>query len=166
MWLFNFYRFYCSCACGALQYFLFFRNIWLACATALIVRVVWLLVERMIQKIVIQRAYNNHVTAFKQLYGPYGIRLANKAEAEWRIKQSMAEVFTPDAAQLKKAVEQLEVMDTLFQAGMRPEGDEFLLHDLKLKYGKHRLGKTPVVQPASGAKDDCSRPLNPPKGDL
>jgi hypothetical protein len=151
MWLFNFYRFYCSLACGILQYFLLYRNIWVACASVIIIRALWYLIEQMIKKITIQKAYNNHVSAFKQLYGPYGIRLANKAETQWRIKESMAEVFAPDITKLKKTVEQLEVMDTLFQAGMRPEGDEFLLHDLKLKYGKYRLEQKPGNEPASGS---------------
>ena len=80
------------------------------------------------------RKYN--FTEFKQQHGPYGIRIANKAENEWHIKKSLAEVFTTNIKKLHKAIEQLEMMDTLFKAGLRPEGDEFLLHDLKLKYGK------------------------------
>ena len=149
MWLFNFYRFYCSLACGILQYFMLYRNIWAACAAIVVTRAAWYFIEQMFKKITIQKAYNKHVPAFKQLYGPYGIRLANKAETQWRVKESMTEVFTPDINKLKKTVGQLEVMDTLFQAGMRPEGDEFLLHDLKLKYGKYRLEKKSDKKPAS-----------------
>ena len=54
-------------------------------------------------------------------------------------------MFTSNQKKLQKAVEQLEMMDTLFKAGMRPEGDEYLLHDLKLKYGKYRLEKGKTV---------------------
>jgi hypothetical protein len=38
--------------------------------------------------------------------------------------------------------DQLVLMDTLFKAGMSPAGDDFLLHDCKLKYGKYRLSRT------------------------
>ena len=56
------------------------------------------------------------------------------------ILKRILQKFSPQTKKkLKKTVEQLEMMDTLFKAGMRPEGDEFLLHDLKLKYGKYRL---------------------------
>jgi len=89
--------------------------------------------------VAVDASYNAHAAEFKQLYGPYGIRIANKAESDRRIKISLVEVFTDNPKTLKKNVEQLEVMDTLFKAGMQPQGDEFLLHDLKLKYGKHRL---------------------------
>jgi hypothetical protein len=32
-------------------------------------------------------------------------------------------------------------MDELFKAGLSPQGDEYLLHDLRLKYGRYRLEK-------------------------
>jgi hypothetical protein len=110
---------------------------------------VWFYIESVSKKWGIDKNFKKHVSEFKQEYGPYGIRIINKAEKEWRVKASLAEVFTSDKKKLKKTVEQLEAMDALFSAGMRPEGDEFLLHDLKLKYGKLRL-------------ENSVRPLNPP----
>jgi len=133
------YRLYSSLLCGLLVYFLAAGSVWMALFCAIAFRIVWYVVERIIGNRIIQRAFDRHILEFKQHCGPYGIRIANKAAEEPRIKASLAEVFTDDREKLKKTVEQLEVMDTFFNAGMRPGGDEFLLHDLKLKYGKHRL---------------------------
>jgi hypothetical protein len=141
MWLLTFYRFYLSLLFGFGIYFFLGKNIRLGILGTIVFRTMWYSIEHFIRRHGIQKDFNTHIAAFKQEHGPYGIRLANKAEEEWRIKESLAEVFTPDIKKLKKAVEQLEMMDTLFQAGMRPEGDEYLLHDLKLKYGKMRLEK-------------------------
>ncbi len=105
----------------------------------LLTRITWHLIEQGITRYAIQKDYNRRIAEFKQHHGPYGIRIANKADNEWHTKKNLAEVFTSNQKKLKKTVEQLEMMDTLFKAGMRPEGDEFLLHDLKLKYGKYRL---------------------------
>ncbi len=85
--------------------------------------------------------FKSHVTPFKELTGPYGIRLINKAENEHTVKESLAEVFTPNRKELQKVLEQLEVMDTLFKSGLRPDGSSYQLHDLKLKYAKHRIEK-------------------------
>ncbi len=141
MFLFSFYRFYASVAAGAVVYFFFIQSVWLWILTTFVVRAAWFGTEMLIDKVRIDKSFSRHVSEFKQLYGPYGIRLANKADTDQRTKKSLAEVFTEDKKKLQKNVEQLEVMDTLFKAGMRPEGDEYLLHDLKLKYGKHRMGK-------------------------
>jgi len=141
MWLFSFYRFYLSLLFGFGIYFFVIQNIWLGILATVVFRTVWYGIERFIRHGSIQKNFNTHIAAFKQEHGPYGIRIANKAEKEWRIKESLAEVFIPDIKKLKKTVEQLEMMDTLFQAGMRPGGDEYLLHDLKFKYGKLRLEK-------------------------
>jgi len=140
MFLLDFYRLYVSLIAGGLVYFVAYRHWWVWPAVAIAVRVVWLGIEMLIKRIVVDRDVSRHLSEFRQLYGPYGIRIANKAESDRRVKTSLAEVCAEDRAKLAKAVEQLEVMDTLFNAGMRPEGDEFLLHDLKLKFGKHRLG--------------------------
>ncbi len=102
-------------------------------------RVLIFTVESVTKRVIINRNFTKHISDFKQQHGPYGIRIANKAEKEWHTKASLSEIFTDNKKQLKKTVEQLEVMDTLFKAGMRPEGDAYLLHDLKLKYGKQRL---------------------------
>ena len=99
------------------------------------------MVERFIHGKRVDALFQRNCAEFKQLFGPYGIRIANKAEQDRQIKESLAEVFTVNRKKLTKAIEQLEMMDTLFKAGMRPEGDQFLLHDLKLKFGKHRLEK-------------------------
>ncbi|MBD3343704.1 MAG: hypothetical protein GF401_01425 [Chitinivibrionales bacterium] len=139
MWIFNFYRFYCAILAGGLVYAFFIRSIWIWILSTIIVRVLWFAIERAIESARINASFQKHIPKFKEQFGPYGIRLANKAEKNSRIRKSLAEVFTDDPKKLKKSVEQLEVMDALFQAGMRPEGDEYLLHDLKLKYGKNRL---------------------------
>ncbi len=139
MWLFSFYRFYCACVFGLSVYFFYIRNVWVSILVIICFRVAWFLIERMIHRHAIRKDFTKHITDFKQQHGPYGIRIANKAEKEWQIKASLSEVFTPNIKKLQKTVEQLEMFDTLFKAGMRPQGDEYLLHDLKLKYGKERL---------------------------
>lgn len=139
MWLFSFYRFYSACICGISVYLFLIRNVWITILAIIGFRVAWFLIERMIHRHAIQKDYKKHITEFKQQHGPYGIRIANKTESEWQLKESLCEVFTPNIKKLQKTVEQLEMFDTLFKAGMRPQGDEYLLHDLKLKYAKERL---------------------------
>ena len=139
MWLFSFYRFYISILCGVSAYLFFTGNIWIGILATMLIRISWHIIEQAIARYTIQRDYNRHIPEFKQHHGPYGIRIANKADNEWHTKMNLAEVFTSNPKKLLKTVEQLEIMDTLFNAGMRPAGDDFLLHDLKLKYGKYRL---------------------------
>ncbi|MBD3420925.1 MAG: hypothetical protein GF398_12465 [Chitinivibrionales bacterium] len=144
MWIFNFYRLYCSLAAGLLYYFFIQRSWWQALLILIAARAGWFGISWYIKKVATDRAFNKYIGEFKEKYGPYGIRMANKAENNRRIKESLAEIFVADMQKLKKNVEQLDVMDTLFNAGMRPEGDEYLLHDLKLKYGKERLAKAGI----------------------
>ena len=106
---------------------------------AIAVRICLYFIEKKVHHRQINKHFSQHITLFKQLYGPYGIRIANKAESAWHIKRNLSEVFTENETALKKAVESLEVLDTLFKAGLQPQGDDYLLHDLKLKYGKYRL---------------------------
>lgn len=141
MWLLTFYRFYLSLFFGFTIYFFLIQNIWLGILATVAFRTIWYGIERFIRHGSIKKSFKIHSASFKQQFGPYGIRIANKAEDDWHTKESLAEVFTPNTKKLQKTVEQLEMMDTLFQAGMRPEGDEYLLHDLKFKYGKLRLEK-------------------------
>jgi hypothetical protein len=95
----------------------------------------------MIGTIRIKKWYKIHEANFKELTGPYGIRLINKADSDTAVRNSLAEVFTSSFQELRKTVEQLEMMDTLFKSGLRPDGDSYQLHDLKLKYARHRLEK-------------------------
>ncbi len=139
MWILYFYRFYFSILFGILFYLYGIRSIWAGISCVILIRLLWFFIERIIIRINIERNFKKHISEFKQHHGPYGIRIANKAEKEWRVKESLSEVFASDRKKLEKTVEQLEALDALFNAGMRPEGDEFLLHDLKLKYGKLRL---------------------------
>jgi hypothetical protein len=148
MWVLGFYRFFAAIAAGAAVYWTLYRSIWAWVVATLLVRLSWFAVELAAARLAVNRDFNRHIAAFRQELGPYGIRIANKAESDPRVKKSLAEVFTPGMKKLRKTVEQLEVMDTLFQAGMRPEGDEYLLHDLKLKYGKRRLERE-TKSPAS-----------------
>jgi hypothetical protein len=141
MWLLSFYRFYVSIAAGVAAGLFLVRIWWLGFFTAIIVRILWGLVEYLVERARINKSFEAHAYAFKQELGPYGIRMINKAENDASVKRQLAEVFTADETKLRKAVEQLEMMDTLFKAGMRPDGDTYQLHDLKLKYGKFRIEK-------------------------
>lgn len=139
MFILHFYRMYCSIAAGIAVYFWLFRSFWLACSTIISVRVIWFFLERLVDRYHVSVLFNKHASPFKELTGPYGIRLINKAEHDPAVQRSLAEVFVSNHAVLKRNVDQLEVMDTLFRSGLRPDGDTYQLHDLKLKYGKHRL---------------------------
>lgn len=142
MWvIFNFYRFYISVLAGAAVFLSVQKTWWAWLGTTLIFRCVWFIIENRIQAFLINRFFLRHCSEFKQLTGPYGIRLINQAEQNPAIKKSLSEVFTPNINKLKDVVKQLEMMDTLFRAGLRPEGDSYQIHDLKLKYAKHRLEK-------------------------
>jgi hypothetical protein len=142
MWFASFHRSLISAACGILLYFILFHAVWPSALAAVITRILWGVVETVWNEARITRLVNNELPAFKQHFGPYGIRIANKAKSDRRVRRALAEVFETNPARLQKTVEQLEVIDALFQAGMRPHGDEFLLHDLRLKYGKKRLENT------------------------
>ncbi len=137
----NFYRMLCSIFLGGVVYFLFWAKWWIWIVTSFAIRIIWFFIEKNIDHLHINTLFKQHESLFKQLYGPYGIRVINKAGTDWQTKKSLAEVFTNNKKNLTSAVEQLEVMNTLFQAGLKPDGDSYLLHDLKLKYGKYRLEK-------------------------
>ena len=144
MWLLNFYRFYVSLLLGALGYLFILPSLWIGLSIVVLVRTGWYFVERYIRKIRVNAWFVEHQSAFKEKFGPYGIRIINKAETDVSIKYSLAEVFTPNLKKLKENISNLETMDTLFNAGMRPDGDTWQLHDLKLKYGQHRLEKESI----------------------
>jgi hypothetical protein len=139
MWLLNFYRFYASLALGVAAAMFVVRQWWFGLLIFIIARTCWTLVELFIGRLKVNRLFKRHAYEFKQQLGPYGIRMINKAETDAAVRRSLAEVFTENEKNLRKAVENLEVMDTLFRAGMRPDGDAYQLHDLKLKYGKYRI---------------------------
>lgn len=145
MFLLQFYRFYFALAVGTVTYFVLIKTWWGALLGVLISRILWLLIEHALKRCAINRSFHQHETPFKQQMGPYGIRMVNRADSNWQVKKSLAEVFINDEKQLKKNVEQLEMMDTLFRAGMRPDGESYQLHDLKLKYGKWRLEQLPKL---------------------
>lgn len=141
MWVLGLYRFYISAISGGLIYFFLFRSVWLWIGTSLLVRILWYAVERIVESAIIDRDFRRHISAFKQQMGPYGIRIANSAENSRSVKRSLAEVFVSNPEKLKKTLDRLEAMDMLFSAGMRPDGDQYLLHDLKLKYCRMRLNR-------------------------
>jgi hypothetical protein len=141
MWIIGFYRIILSLCCGILFWLFCIKSLWLALLAAIVVRVVWFAVERVVERIAVEKDFKRHVYSFKQQLGPYGIRLANKAEKDYGVKKSLAEVFTSNSARLKKNIDQLKMMDTLFSAGMRPDGEAYLLHDCKLKYGAYRVAQ-------------------------
>ena len=139
MWVFRFYRFYLSVVGGIGASLCVIHSWWFGLAVALVIRISWAVVEHLISRYNINRSFKKHAYTFKQLTGPYGIRLINKAEKDHHLRTQLAEVFVDDERQLRKALENIEVMDTLFKAGMRPDGDTWQLHDLKLKYARFRL---------------------------
>ena len=139
MALLNLYRFYASVGIGAITYALFSRNLWVALACAVAFRVVWFLIEQAVKRILVDILYKKHIYEFKQQLGPYGIRMANKAENDPRVKKSLAEVFVPSLAKLQKNYEYLKVLDSLNGAGMRLDQESLHLNDCKLKYAAFRL---------------------------
>jgi hypothetical protein len=139
MWIFTFYRFCISLCAGIASYFFLVKSIWLSILLAVAFRIAWFLAEMLAEGAIIRRDFNRHVYEFKQQLGPYGIRMANRADSDWRIKKSLHDVFTSNTARLRKNVEQLQMMNTLFSAGMTPDAETFQLHDCKLKYGTYRL---------------------------
>jgi len=141
MWLLNYFRIY-ICAGIAIAFSVGFKQPWwLGLLLAIVCRIAWHIVEKEFTKRKINRLFEQHSYEFKQQFGPYGIRLINKAEEDWSVKKSLSEVFECDLKKLKNAVSQLESIDILFKAGLQPQGDMYQLHDLKLKYGKYRLSK-------------------------
>ncbi len=141
MFLLRFYRFYLSVAGGALIFLTLLNSWWGWLGGSILLRIIWALVESKYNNLKTDKYFKQHSFEFKQLLGPYGIRMINKAESDQHIRKSLYEVFTPDIKKLQENVKQLEMMDTLFNAGLRPDSDTYHLHDLKLKYGKHRLEK-------------------------
>jgi hypothetical protein len=141
MFILQFYRFFLSLLSGILTWLFIIKSLWIILPVTIVIRMLWFLIEKSIRKSRINKWFKNHETQFKELTGPYGIRLMNKAENDSSVKESLAEVFTPSPKELQKTVEQLEVMDTLFKSGLRPDGDSYQLHDLKLKYAKYRIEK-------------------------
>jgi hypothetical protein len=141
MWILSFYRLYISLFIGCAVAFFIMRTWWFGAIIAVVVRITIGIAESIAGKMSIERSFKAHAFMFKQELGPYGIRMINRAEKDAALRKSLAEVFVDDEKKLKKAVEQLEMMDTLFKAGMCPDADTWQLHDLKLKYGKCRIAQ-------------------------
>jgi len=139
MRIFPFYRLAIAICVGVAAAFSLVHTWWFALLVTIAVRLIWAVIDHILERCRIDRLFRKHEYAFKQQFGPYGIRIINKAYGDRAFKKSVAEVFTDDETKLLKTVETLELMDTLFRAGLRPEGDEYQLHDLKLKYGRMRL---------------------------
>jgi len=142
MILLRFYRMYLSLLGGAIVFLTLIHSWWAWLASSILLRIIWAMVENRFNDYRINKHFEQHSYEFKQLLGPYGIRMINKAESDPMIKKSLCEVFTPDLKKLQETLKQLEMMDTLFTAGLRPDSDTYHLHDLKLKYARHRLQKT------------------------
>lgn len=141
MALLKLYRLYLSIISGAAVFFAFIHTWWAWLFSSVLFRIIWFIIESKWKKFVLEKNFNQHSSEFKQLSGPYGIRMINKAETDPTIKKSLCEVFTSDLSKLEETVNTLQMMDSLFQAGLRPDADQYQLHDLKLKYGKYRLEK-------------------------
>ena len=152
MWLLNFYRFYASLALGVAATVFIVHRWWFGLLVFIAARTCWALVELFIGRLTIDRLFKKHAYEFKQQLGPYGIRMINRAEKDASVRRSLTEVFTDNEKKLRKAIENLEVMDTLFRAGMRPDGDAYQLHDLKLKYGKYRIERMEKEKAGEGKK--------------
>lgn len=102
MWILSFYRAYFAVCAGAAEYFLLKKSLWLSAAAALVVRVLWFAVEQGIRRAIINRDFKRHVYEFKQQLGPYGIRMANKADNEWPIKKALPKFSLQTRQSLKK----------------------------------------------------------------
>lgn len=139
MFLLGFYRLYISCAIAVAAYLLLSPPVWLCVAVLAGTRTAWFFAERGARNFLVNKWFETHSPRFKEQFGPYGIRLINRAENDSAVKKSLAEVFTPSLKKLAENVRNLEAMDAIFKAGIRPDGDAWQLHDLKLKYGKQRL---------------------------
>jgi hypothetical protein len=139
MAILGFYRIYASLGAGVLVYVFVGHHGWFAIACAVAFRSLWYSVERLVDHAMVEKCFKLHRYEFKQQLGPYGIRMANKAESDYHLKKSLAEVFIPDMKKLQKTADQLKVLDTLFGAGMRPDPESWQLHDCKLKYASYRL---------------------------
>jgi|WetSurMetagenome_2_1015567.scaffolds.fasta_scaffold78101_3 hypothetical protein len=135
----SFYRLYISIGAGAGAYLFLWHRFVPALACIIGVRTLWFLIERFVERLLIENYFKKHIYEFKQQLGPYGIRMANKAEGDFSIKKSLAEVFVPDEKKLQKCYDQLKVLDTLYGAGMRPDPESWQLHDCKVKYASFRL---------------------------
>jgi hypothetical protein len=144
MKILNFYRFFLSISGGAVIFFTFIHSWWVWLCSSVLFRITWALIEGKYNNLKINEHFNQHSYDFKQLLGPYGIRMINKAESEPLLKKSLCEVFTPNLTKLQETVKNLEMMDSLFKAGLHPDADTYQLHDLKLKYGKYRLQKNSI----------------------
>ncbi|MCX7726509.1 MAG: hypothetical protein N2053_06640 [Chitinispirillaceae bacterium] len=141
MWIFNFYRLYFAILVGFISYFFLLRRWWFSLLMTLLFRVLWGVTEYLIKRIQTNNIFKKYSFDFKQKFGPYGIRIINKGEQSYEIRKSLCEVFTDDERKLSKVIEELETMNALFNAGLRPEGDNFLLYDLKLKYAREHLSE-------------------------
>jgi hypothetical protein len=134
-----FYRFFASLGAGFLAYALVWHHVWFAIACAVAFRSLWYSIEHFVNHLLVEKYFRLHLYEFKQQLGPYGIRMANKAESDYRIKKSLVEVFVPDMKKLQKNADQIKILDTLYGAGMRPDPESWQLHDCKLKYANYRL---------------------------
>jgi hypothetical protein len=139
MIVFSFYRLYGSIGAGIGAYFFIWHRLLPALACIIGIRTLWFLIERFVGRLLIEKYFKQHIYEFKQQLGPYGIRMANKAERKFSIKKDLSEVFLPDVKKLQKYHGQLKVLDTLYGAGMRPDPESWQLHDCKLKYASFRL---------------------------
>jgi hypothetical protein len=136
---FRFYRLFLSVGAGALLYFVTLHSWWIWLVGAIVFRIIYHFTESFILKKQRNTWFERHAYEFKQQFGPYGIRLINKAESDPSLKKSLCDVFIPDLTTLQNTVNELEMMEALFNSGLRPDGDAYQLHDLKLKYAKYRL---------------------------
>lgn len=139
MWIFSFYRLFIACAVAVLLFIFAGHHWWLALTGLVAVRAIFFGAEFLLNRFLVEQAFKAHSFTFKQQIGPYGIRLINKAETDYSLRKSLYEVFTANRKNLKKNVENLDVMEKLFSAGMRPDSETCHQHDLKLKYGTWRL---------------------------
>lgn len=139
MWIFSFYRLYLSVAAGIGAAYLFLPVWWFGIICTVLIRAAIAGGEHIAALYAVNRLFTKHSYTFRQELGPYGIRMVNRAEKDTRLRKSLAEVFVASEKKLRKALEQLELMDTLYKAGMQPDADTWQLHDLKLKYARFRL---------------------------
>ena len=109
MVILGFYRFYASLCAGILASLLLWHHVWFAIACTVAFRSLWYSIDHLVNHFLVEKYFKLHLYEFKQQLGPYGIRIANKAESDYRIKRSLVEVFAPDMKKLQKNADQLKL---------------------------------------------------------
>ena len=78
MILLRFYRLYLSVLGGAVVFFTLLHSWWAWLGSSILLRIIWALGETKFNNYRNNKYFEQHSYEFKQLLGPYGIRMINK----------------------------------------------------------------------------------------